>query len=95
MDSKTFQFCKSIHDEVLRNVPAEKARAVLRQAQLARAMELEGVVKSDGLGQKIGSVDSRTFFRWQQEHPGCWMNEEFIFEFLKNNPPCRAAGYRI
>jgi hypothetical protein len=95
LQDDTFLFAKSIHDHVLRNVPAEKARAVLRQAELARAMELEGVVKSDGLGQKIGSIDSRTFMRWWQEFPGCWNDEGFIKKFLKDNPPCRAAGYRI
>ena len=51
MDDTTFQFAKSIHDQVLRDVPAEKARAVLRQSQLARAMEQEGVIRSGaGLG---------------------------------------------
>ena len=81
---------------MLRNVPEEKARAIVRQAQLARAMELEGSVRTkEGLGQKIGSIDSRIFMRWWQEHQGCWMDEGFIKDFLKKNPECRAAGYRI
>lgn len=95
MDASTFQFAKSIHDQVLRDVPAEKARAVLKQAEIARALQIQGVTKSDGLGQLIGRVDARTFMRWWQEHKGCWNDPGFIKEFLKHNPPYRAAGYKL
>lgn len=84
MNDSTFQFAKSIHDQVLRDVPEEKARAVLHQAKLARAMELEGRVRTkEGLGEKIGAIDSRTFMRWWQSHPGCWNDPTFIKEFLR------------
>ena len=96
MDDTTFQFAKSIHDQVLRDVPAEKARAVLRQSQLARAMEQEGVIRSGaGLGQLTGRIDIRTYMRWWQQEKGCWNDPTFIKEFLRDNPNCRAAGYRI
>jgi len=94
MDDSTFAFAKSIHDRVLRDVPAEKARSVLRQAELARAMQTEGVVRSGaGLGQLQGRIDSRTFMRWWQQEKGCWNDPGFIREFLRDNPPCRAACY--
>ena len=54
-----------------------------------------GSTAIEGAGQHIGRVDARTFFRWQQEHPGCWSEDGFVKEFLKNNPCYRAAGYRI
>lgn len=95
MDSSTFQFAKSVHDQVLRNVPAEKARAVLKQAEIARALQFEGEQKVDGLGQHIGRVDARTFMRWWQQYNGCWNDPAFIKEFLKNNKCYQAAGYRI
>jgi hypothetical protein len=95
LQDETFLFAKSVHDQVLRDVPKEKVQAVLRQAEIARVLEKTGSVKSDGLGQLIGRVDARTFMRWWQEHRGCWQDEGFIKEFLKDNPQCRAAGYRI
>ena len=95
MDDSTFLFAKSIHDRALRDVPAEKARAVLKQAEIARALELEGSIRHEGLGQKIGTIDARTFMRWHQQFQHCWSDPGFIKEFLKNNPCYRAAGYRI
>lgn len=95
MDASTFNFAKSIHDQVLRDVPAEKARAVLKQAEIARALQSEGAFATEGLGQHIGRIDARTFMRWWQEHQGCWQDEGFIKKFLKDNPPYRAVGYNL
>jgi hypothetical protein len=87
------EFAYGLHDYVLKNVDKEKARAVLNQARIARIMQQAGSVSINGIGQKIGSIDARTFFRWEQQLPGCWRNDEFRKEFLRDNPNARAPGY--
>jgi hypothetical protein len=87
------QMAIGMRDRALREVSEEKAKSVLRQAEIARVMEQMGSARMEGLGQKIGGVDPRTFFRWEQQYPGCWRNKEFIREFLRDNPACRAPGY--
>ena len=84
---------RAINDRVLRSVDDEKAKAVVRQAEIARVLEKTGSLRSEGLGQRIGAIDSRVFFRWWQQYRGCWQNEEFIKEFLRDNAQCRAPGY--
>lgn len=93
MDALLHEFGQAQYERALREVPAEKARAVLRQAEIARVMEATGSARMEGLGQKIGGVDLRTFFRWEKEFPGCWRDKNFIREFLRDNPACRAPGY--
>jgi hypothetical protein len=88
------QFARSIHDIALRGVAEEKVRAVLNQARIARVMEQAGSVRMNGIGQKIAGIDPRTFFRWEQEFPGCWRNKEFVREYLRDNPNARAPGYK-
>lgn len=88
------KFARDIHDIALRGVDREKVRAVLNQAKIARVMEQAGSVKVNGIGQKIAGIDPRTFFRWDQQFPGCWRNKEFVREFLRDNPQCRAPGYK-
>lgn len=94
MEKQTFEFAQSVYDQVLRNVPAEKAASVIRQEHRAKALAAMGVQKTrDGLGQMIGSIDSRTYMRWHQMAPGCWSDPAFVRGFLKDNPQCRAPGY--
>lgn len=85
---------KGLNDRVLREVPDEKAKAVLDRASIARVLAAAGSVRRDGLGQRAGVVDARTFFRFHQQDPGCWNNKKFRDEFLGDNPHCRGQGYR-
>lgn len=91
----TAEEAKALNDRVLRDVPMEKAMGVVRQAQIARVLEKTGSIRRDGLGQRTGVVDARTFFRFQQEFPGCWNDKGFRDEFLRDNPQCRAEGYKV
>lgn len=86
-------FLEEFNDRFLRTISDEKAQAEIRQAQIAK--QLEASKHIEGLGQLIGKVDARVFFRWWQAEPGCWTDEAFIKRFLQDNPNCRAAGYRI
>lgn len=88
------QWRREINDRVFREVPEEKARSVIRQAEIARIMEKSGSLNMNGLGQKIGGVDRRTFFRWHQQYPGCWSDKSFVREFLRDNENARAPGYK-
>lgn len=84
---------RGIMDSVLRNVPKEKAKGVLERAKIARVLQSAGSVKRDGVGQRVGVVDARTFYRWHQENPGMWDNKAERDKFLRDNPQCRAEGY--
>lgn len=81
-------------DEVQATIPEEKVKQNLELAKTARALRAAGSVRtSEGLGQKIGSIPGRVYFRWQQEFPGCWQDDEFVSAFLADNPECCAPGY--
>lgn len=85
---------RAMNDRVWREASTEKAQSVLRQAEIARIMQKTGSLRSEGLGQKVGGIDTRTFMRWHQEHPGCWSDPSFRRQFLADNPQCRAPGYQ-
>lgn len=83
----------TINSKVKREMGEEKARARVEQTRIAQKLQSEGSRHVEGLGQKIGSIDARTFFRLHQENPGCWQNEGFIRETLRDSPKLRAPGY--
>jgi hypothetical protein len=76
------------------SIPAEKERARREGIRIAEELKNEGGHKFDGGGQKMLSIDMRTYIRWQQEFPGCWQDQGFIDEFLRCNPQYCAPGYR-
>ena len=92
-DTELQEMRKIMNDRVLRDVSKEKAQSVVRQSQMAQIMEKTGSLAINGIGQRTGLVDSRVFFRWWQQYPGCWTDESFIKEFLRDNPACRAPGW--
>lgn len=88
------EFVREFSAEILGSIPAEKVKADLNQAMIGRALIKEGAVAAPGgLGQKLGEVDARTFFRWSQEHENCWSDRSFIHEFFKDNPQLKSAGW--
>lgn len=74
-------------------LPAEKARARSEQTKIADKLAREGSVSVKGIGQKIGSIDRRTYFRLEQENPGCMRDRQFVNELLRDSPKLRAQGY--
>lgn len=76
------------------SIPAEKDRAQAAGVAIARDLREEGGHKFEGGGQKMLSIDMRTYIRWQQQFPGCWQDQGFIDEFLRCNPQYCAPGYR-
>jgi hypothetical protein len=92
-EPEVYEMARAMNDRVWREASTEKAQAVLRQAEIARIMEKTGSIRSNGLGQRTGVIDARTFMRWDQEHKGCWSDPTFRRQFLADNPQCRAPGY--
>lgn len=84
----------TINNKVQREMPAEKARARAAQTRIAQHLQAQGAVKVPGLGQKIGSIDRRTYFRHQQENPGCWQDPGYVHDVLRDSEKLRAPGYR-
>ena len=84
-----------ITDEVRAQLPEEKARAEREMDATAREV-LDGLAPSafEGGGQPIGSIPRIVYFRWQQEYPGCWQDDQFKSEFLFDNPRCCIPGYK-
>lgn len=75
-------------------VPKEKIAYQLQEATIAKANKAVGSAIIEGLGQKMGEIPARIWFRWQQEHPGCWQNREFVREFFADNPSLCAPGWK-
>lgn len=90
----TASLAAEITDHVLRNMPAEKNKAVQDMAATGKVLQAEGSVRTrEGLGQKLGSVPARLYHRWNQLLPGCWKEKDFFDEFMIDNPQCRAPGW--
>lgn len=87
-------FANALLKEVRGQLPTEKMRERLKQVELWKQMQAAGSVSINGIGQKIGTVSARTFFRWHREFPGCWNDPGFVKRMLKDNPQMCAPGYR-
>lgn len=83
----------AINSQVKRSIESEKAQARAAQTQIARKLQSEGSRRVEGIGQKIGSIDRRTFFRLHQENPGCFQDAGFVDQLLRDSPKLRAPGY--
>lgn len=93
-ETKDEKFFDDIEASVIAQLPAEKALAVLRKNQIAARMKKLGSTYIPGVGQYAGSIDARTYHRWNNEFPGCWENEEFVNAFLFDNPEYKNPGYK-
>lgn len=82
-----------MNKKVQAELPAEKARAHEAQTKIAQQLSQEGSTYVPGLGQKIGSIDSRTYFRLQQENPGCMSDPNYLKELLRDSPKLQARGF--
>jgi hypothetical protein len=84
----------AINRKVKAELPAEKARAREEQTKIAQKLAREGSVYVPGLGQKIGSIDARTYYRHLQENPGSMRDPGYIQQLLRDSPKLCAPGYR-
>lgn len=88
-------FMREFADEVLGSIPEEKVQMQLKEAEIGRVLAAEGSLRSvQGLGQKLGEIPARMYFRFEQEFPGCWQDDAFVREFFADNPRLRAPGWK-
>ena len=83
-----------INRKVKSDQPAEKARAREEQTRIAQKLQSDGSRHIPGIGQKMGSIDARTYFRHHQENPGCWNDPDYVDRTLRDSPKLQAPGYR-
>jgi hypothetical protein len=69
-------------------VDEEKAMTRLRQLKIAKREHAKGARAVEGLGQLIGVVDARNYFRWMREDPDFWRDSKNIDKFLSDNKQC-------
>lgn len=86
------EFARGLDRELRMQVAKEKVEYANRAAQIARVNQQLIPDYIDGVGQKIASIDARTYFRFHQEMPGCWSDKGFLREFVRDNPEARTAG---
>ena len=86
-------FLREFEAEILGQIPAEKVKADLDGAKTKQFLVNEGAVAIEGLGQKLGEIPARTYFRWLQDKPGCWQDREFTHEFFKDNGRLKSDGW--
>ena len=84
----------AINAKVKGELPAEKARAVEEQTRIAQKLQAEGSRHIEGLGQKIGTIDARTYFRHLQQYPDSMRDPTYIQELLRDSPKLCAPGYK-
>ena len=79
-----------LEKEFRRGFELEKVQYRTRQLA-ARQREFSGPLKTvDGRGQLKGTIDARTYFRWQGEDEHFWDDPKNTDRFLKDNPECKA-----
>lgn len=87
-------FLKEFEAEILGQIPEEKVKADLRQAEIGRQMKREGSVRMNGLGQKVAEIDPRLYFRMRHDFGKNYEESEWLKDFLASNPQLCAPGYR-
>lgn len=88
------QLAAELHDHVQAQLPQEKARAEREMRETAEALKAQGSASVEGLGQAIASIPPIIYYRWEQLYRGCWRDNDFVNEFLADNPQCCAPGYK-
>lgn len=83
----------AVVEEIRSGLNVEK---VLMEEQMARNAKYEEAITDartvDGLGQRVGVIPSRVYFRWiHQEGADFWRDPKNREKFFKDNPQCRAA----
>lgn len=94
LSSDRAKLAAEITDEVVAQLPEEKARLrreLDRTAKEARNLESN---YADGRGQAVASIPMIAYLRWHQLLPGCWKIKEFVDEFLIDNRECLLPGYK-
>lgn len=87
-------FLREFEKEILGQIPAEKVKADLDSIAIKRVLVNEGGVAINGLGQKLGDIPARVYFRWmQQEGRDCWSDRNFCHEFFADNPALKSDGW--
>lgn len=86
------EFVRQFWREIEGKIPEEKVKTDLNQKMLARVMVNQGSTQVEGLGQMAARINSRLFFRLQQQHGNAV--HEWLPEYLKDNPHMCAKGYR-
>lgn len=91
--NEVYELRDTLNALVQSQIESEKAKARQEQTEIAKKLRAEGSRSVNGIGQKIGSIDRRTFFRLHQENPGCFQNPEYVDQLLRDSPKLRAPGY--
>lgn len=85
------EFLAKYWDDLVGNIPVEKAQCELRQARNARIMQQAGSVSIEGIGQKMADIDPRLYFRMLHSFGH---HDNWIHDFLADNPQLCAPGYK-
>ena len=72
----------------------EKAQRMARVVEMKKAEAIKNRKHIDGVGERIGEIDVRTFFRWEQEDDGnFWNDKGNIKKFFNDNPEYRVRKH--
>lgn len=66
----------------------EKATYMKRQREIAKENQHRKGDQSKHF-KPVGSIDARTFFRWQDQDKNFWDDKKNRDKFYKDNPECR------
>lgn len=80
-----------LQEQVNREGAIEKATYKDRQRKIREVGSKVNDIKSKHF-KHTGSIDARTFMRWEQQSPGFWNDDSSRNKFMKDNPECRVAN---
>lgn len=83
---------KELMQELCEGVHYETYQAEARQKRIDEANRRIERCWRDGLGEPVMSIDTSLFLHWAVLEPGCWQDETFRREFLRDNPGCRVKA---
>ena len=83
---------KGLERHLRHEVDLEKFESRKKEIEANSEARSMGSAKADGLGQLKAGIPAREWFRWNQSHPGCWNDKQFLAEYLRDNGACRAKA---
>lgn len=87
------QFMRNLDKHLRKEVALEQHQKKDRDEMARRANRALGKGKMEGLGQHIGSIPAREYFRSMQVHGhDCWTDKQYVREYFRDNPDYRAQS---
>ena len=85
---------KVSNEEVAETLARANEKAVIREKHeyKDRSRQIRKAAESFNFGNGVRGkavIDAATYFRHEQQNPGCWSDKQYTKEYLRDNPESR------